>query len=257
MRSSKHDVHAFAYMMQPQNFSVNDGEGIRTLLFFSGCPLRCAWCSNPECFSANKESEYVRKYSVEEIREVVDKQKVFYRQSGGGVTFSGGEATGQLEMLDRLSEIFYDDGLSLALETCGYFNFEKTRPILERMDLIFMDLKIMDRDGHLTYTGKDNDLILKNLSKIDKLGCDLVVRVPVIDGVNATYDNMRQTAQFIKENVKTPKIELLPYHQLGMYKYEKLGLEKPSRTFKTPSSEMMDAFEALIRSLGVETVSYK
>ena len=125
------------YFMEPQNMSVNDGNGIRTLLFMSGCPLRCQWCSNPES-QGNPESSigkgsFVREYGLDEIMEIIERQRIFYRFSGGGVTFSGGEATMQPEILDKLSSLLYDKAIDLALETCGYFKFEVFEKVLKRI----------------------------------------------------------------------------------------------------------------------------
>lgn len=243
-------------MMRPQNFSVNDGEGIRTVLFFAKCPLRCKWCANPECFTETDTNDFVRKYGIQEILDIIDKQKIFYRHSGGGVTFSGGEALVQHDLLDTLSSKLYDDGLSLALETSGFFNFEKAYPILKRMDLIFVDIKALDPDLHKAFTGQDNLLILENIKKLNGLEAEVVIRVPVIEGANASLEAVAQIAGFVKETVNPPKIELLPYHTLGHYKYEKLGIQPPGDEFKTPSSEKMKALEDCVRNEGVQIVRY-
>lgn len=127
------------YLMQLQNFSVNDGDGIRTIVFMAGCPLWCAWCANPEgqtcCNAMTHWAE------TADVLAKIRQQEIFYRYSGGGVTFSGGEATAQPQFLAELVDALYDDGISLALETCGQFDFAALRPVLQKMDLLFMDLK--------------------------------------------------------------------------------------------------------------------
>ena len=125
------------YIMQTQTFSVNDGEGIRTTIFLAGCPLRCAWCANPE--GQTCQNPMTRRVEAEELVREIWRQAVFYRFSGGGVTFSGGEATMQPAFLRELTDRFYDDGLSLAIETCGVFDFEQLAPVLSKMDLILYD----------------------------------------------------------------------------------------------------------------------
>lgn len=257
MKTSNDKLCDGGYMMAPQNYSINDGEGIRTLLFFAKCPLRCKWCANPESYIEGIENDLVNYYSCDEILTIVDKQKIFYRQSGGGVTFSGGEATQQLDLLEKLSSKFYDDGLNLAIETSGYFKYDSVKAILNRMDLIFVDIKMMDGLRHKEFTGRDNKLILNNIALMGAHYKNVVIRIPVINGVNATEDNIRKTAKFVKKMIMEAKIELLPYHTLGTYKYAKLELQAPSTKFQTPSKEQMQIFASIIREEGVELVSYK
>lgn len=251
------------YFMEPQNFSVNDGNGIRTIIFFAGCPLRCQWCCNPESwFSPEAYPEggrngYVRKYSSEQLLELIERQRIFFRFSGGGVTFSGGEATLQAEVLRDLTYRLYDKGIDLALETAGCFEFNAVKDILEKQSLVFIDIKHMDSGRHREYTGVGNEKILENASRLSELGVPVVVRIPVIEGVNSDAENIRRTAQFVKDNVPEPQIELLPYHSFGDSKYEALGLPKPLREFEAPSSERLGELYGIIEAEGVELISYK
>lgn len=293
--------------MEPQNFSVNDGNGIRTIIFFAGCPLKCKWCSNPEshtnfkkiahyektcikCGSCakvcpqgvginlnnyveqekckacgmcikvcptNSRKSLVYSYSSEKILRIIEKQKIFYRYSGGGVTFSGGEATLQPDILRELVYKLYDASIDLAIETCGYFNFDQVKDILQKMNLIFIDIKHMDDNKHKFYTGVSNEKILKNICKLNELKVPVVVRIPVIDGVNSGIENIKETARFVKDNIDEPKLELLPYHSFGDSKYEALGLQKPPRQFKTPCQKYMEELCSIIENEGVQVVSYK
>ncbi|WP_291637697.1 glycyl-radical enzyme activating protein [Clostridium sp.] len=245
------------YFMEPQNFSVNDGNGIRTVIFFAGCPLRCHWCSNPESLNYNKKNNFIYNYNSEQILKIIEKQKIFYRFSGGGVTFSGGEATLQTDILRKLVYKLYDQAIDLAIETSGYFNFDDVKDILEKLNLIFIDIKHMDDNKHKFYTGISNEQILKNISRLNKLKVPVVVRIPVIGGVNSDLENIRKTARFVKDNIDAPKLELLPYHSFGDSKYEALGLEKPSRQFGTPSPDYLRELNNIVRNEGVEVVSYK
>lgn len=245
----------YGHFMEPQNFSVNDGDGIRTIIFFAGCPLHCQWCANPEGF--NIRNDFVKRYSVEQLLKIIERQEIFYRYSGGGVTFSGGEATLQQDMLRILVNTLYDKAINLAIETSGYFEFDEVKDILQKLDLIFIDIKHMDDNKHKLFTGVSNDKILNNIKKLNELNINIVVRVPLIVGVNSDEVNIIETAKFVKAYIKNPKIELLPYHNFGDEKYEALGLEKPSREFKSPSPELLNKLKNLIKNEGVETISYK
>ncbi|MEK6264947.1 MAG: glycyl-radical enzyme activating protein [Clostridium sp.] len=250
--------HVSGYFMAPQNFSVNDGNGIRTVIFFAGCPLRCQWCSNPESFTdLNEKNNLIYNYNSEQILKIIEKQKIFYRFSGGGVTFSGGEATVQTDILREIVYKLYDQAIDLTIETSGHFNFDDVKDILEKVNLIFIDIKHMDENKHKFYTGISNEKILANISRLNELKVPVVVRIPVIDGVNSDIENIRKTAQFVKANIDAPKIELLPYHSFGDSKYQALGLEKPSSQFETPSPEHLSELCKIVENEGVEVVSYK
>lgn len=295
------------FFMEPQNFSVNDGEGIRTIIFFTGCPLKCKWCSNPEsnlnynriayyentcikcgscsnicpsgvainlntaasrlkctncgtclqvCPNASRKT-FIHKYTSKELLSFVEKQKLFYRYSKGGVTFSGGEATLQDNILRELTYILYDEGINLAIETSCYFDFNKVHDILKKMNLIFVDIKHMDSKQHKLYTGVENEKILSNISRLNELKVPIIVRIPIIEGVNASSENIIKTAKFVKENISNPQIELLPFHSFGNSKYEALGLKKPSKKFYAPSKEKLKDLYKIIEAEGVKITSYK
>lgn len=243
------------YIMQIQNFSVNDGEGIRTIVFLAGCPLRCAWCSNPEGQTQN--NPLVRWAETQEIVREVRRQSIFSRFSGGGVTFSGGEATAQPDFLQELTNQFCDDGADLAIETCGLFDFGQLALTLRKMNLIFMDLKHIDPALHRRFTGVDNRLILENIRKTAALGVELVVRVPVILGVNGDDRTMARIFDFLRENAPTAGVELLPYHRFGEEKYQRMGLPIPRADFGIPAEEQLERWRQMARERGLRVVSYR
>lgn len=243
------------YIMQVQNFSVNDGEGIRTTIFLAGCPLRCAWCANPE--GRTSENALTHWVETEEVLKVIRHQTVFYRFSGGGVTFSGGEATVQREFLAEMVDALYDEGYNLALETCGFFNFDQLLPTLKKMNMIFMDLKHLDARQHEKFTGVNNTLILKNLLKTAELDIPLVVRIPTIVGVNGNDEDMEKMFVYLRKNIPKAAVELLPYHRYGEEKYRQLGLAIPGEGFQIPSEEKMLAWRKLACNLGLNMVSFK
>ncbi len=243
------------YVLQLQNFSVNDGNGIRTIVFMAGCPLRCAWCANPEGLTLkNPMTHYM---TVDEVIDNIKKQMIFYRSSGGGVTFSGGEATFQTEFLRSMVNRMYDMGISLAIETCGYFSFESVYDILQKMDLIFMDIKHMDPTQHLHWTQQEVSVIQENIKKVSTLGIPLVLRIPTIVGVNATMENMKSTFEFIRDNVPQAKLEFLPYHRFGESKYKELGLPLPDASFATPDDTLIKQFTELAQQYHIQVISYR
>lgn len=248
------------YFMEPQNMSVNDGDGIRTLVFMAGCPLKCKWCSNPESQGSPSNSlgkdSFVKEYQLDEIMDIIQRQRIFYRYSGGGVTFSGGEATMQLEILNELSSRLYDKAIDMAIETCGFFNFKDVKKVLDRMSLIFLDIKMMDREDHMRFTGQDNALILSNIRLLGEMNYPVVVRIPLIEGVNTHRKNILDTVVFLNEVFDRPKVELLPYHSFGDEKYNDLCIDLPSREFRKPDQKTMDDIRDILTEKNIEIVKY-
>lgn len=208
--------------------------------------------------------EGARKYMVslmdaDDVIKEVQKHRLFYSYSGGGITFSGGEATSQPELLDYLSRELYDSGYSLDLESCGYFDFEKLRPSLERMDLIFMDLKHMDPEVHREYTGVSNELILENIAKLGTLSQapDVVIRIPVIGGVNNTEENIAASAAYVHDVLPAAKMELLPYHKLGVIKYEAIGMPFDQDGLYTPDKEEMKKLRGIAAAQGITITDFR
>lgn len=243
------------YIMQLQNFSVNDGDGIRTIVFMAGCPLRCAWCANPE--GQTRRNAMTHWTETRDILNELRHQAIFFRHSGGGVTFSGGEATAQPTFLKEMVDILYDEGFSLAIETCGYFDFEQMLPILRKMDTVFIDIKHINTAAHAKFTGVGNELILTNICRASAAGLPLVVRIPTIIGVNADDETMQAVFDFFDEHCIQARLEFLPYHRYGEPKYEQLGLALPDSRFATPNQEQLERWTAMAKAHGIEVVSYK
>lgn len=194
---------------------------------------------------------------ADEIIAEAAKHQLFYRNSGGGITFSGGEATAQPELLEYLSSRLYDMGFSLDIESCGYFEFERVRSSLERMDLIFMDLKHMDSALHEKFTGVPNERILENIKQLAELSARVVIRIPTIEGVNADEENIRKSGEFVKKYLPRAEMELLPYHKFGFGKYEALGMDLPDAAFGTPTKEKMEHLKGILREIGISLADFK
>ena len=214
-----------------QKFSINDGPGIRTTVFFKGCPLRCKWCSNPESQNRNAavagamedETFCGREYTVEEVMAEVRKDAAFYKQSGGGVTLSGGEPLEQAEFAAALAAAARAEGIHVAVETTGFADPRRFRAFLPHADLLLFDFKHVDREKHREGTGAYNDVILENLRFALESGAEVVARIPVIPGFNGGIEAARAMAAKLAElGVRT--VHLLPFHQMGENKYRQLGI---------------------------------
>jgi len=204
-----------------QKFSLHDGPGIRTVVFFKGCPLGCYWCSNPESLDKNP-CEDARQYTLEEVLKVCLDDRVFYEESGG-VTLSGGEAMGQgqfcLELLLRLKR----EKIHTAIETSGFSPEETFEALSEASDLLLFDIKHYDDKAHVEGTGVHNDLILANLKNALVRGKALIPRIPVIPGYNNSIENAGGFVSLF-DSMGIERVQLLPFHQFGKKKYESLNL---------------------------------
>jgi pyruvate formate lyase activating enzyme len=258
-----------------QQFSTEDGPGIRTTAFMKGCPLNCAWCHNPEgmqskpdlvwydtrciavkdclracpddaldlsgsgmlinrqrctmCGSCVKACpaaalEIIGKFwTPQDLLALLMKDAIFYETSGGGVTFSGGEPTQQIDFLVEVMALCKTNGLNIALDTCGASTWEKYERILPYIDLVLYDLKVMDSSSHLAATGSSNQRILENARQFAIRDMPMWIRTPVIPGYTATADNITAIGQFIHSELpNVRRWDLLAYTNLGKPKYKRL-----------------------------------
>lgn len=188
-----------------------------------------------------------------EVLAVVERDRVFYRQSGGGVTFSGGEALFQAAFLRELVEGCWAAGLSMVLETCGYWSWAAVRDILSRMDQVFFDIKHMNPAIHRQMTGVDNELVLENATRIAREGIPLVIRMPLIPTINDSVENLAATAAFVSEKLGgAASVEVLPYHTLGKGKYPAIGLEYSLDHLAPPSPTDVARAKEVLMGSGIE-----
>ena len=239
--------------------SATDGPGIRTVVFFKGCNLDCFWCHNPEskapyaeiatykekcigckecqkvcgktkdnCISCGKcasvcpvgaKKLFGQRYSVEDLFEIIQKDRAYYDATNGGVTFSGGECMLYPEYLLQITMLCKRNGISVAIDTAGCVPYENFEKILPYADLFLYDLKALNPDLHRAGTGKDNSLILENLERLIKDGADLIIRTPVIPNYNDTEEKAKIQAYCQQKGLP---LELLTYHNLGVAKKEAL-----------------------------------
>ena len=243
-----------------QRFSVHDGPGIRTIVFLKGCPLRCRWCCNPESQSrefqqmtlGGKTKTVGRDVTVAEVMEEVEKDRVYYKRSGGGMTLSGGESLLQPDFATALLEAAKDMAINTAMESTGFADFAVIKRYLENLDLYLMDIKHINGEKHKAFTGVDNALILENAKKIADSGVRLIIRTPVIPTFNATKEEISRIAEFASTLKGVKEMHLLPYHRIGVDKYAGLGREYTLNGIEPPEKELMDELLAVVNSYGLK-----
>lgn len=254
-----------------QHCSLHDGPGIRTTVFVKGCPLNCVWCHNPECISLRPEVMYHadkcigcghcaegcfsgarvtcgREMTLDEVMEELRRDKPYYGGSGG-LTLSGGEPAIYPEFSAALLDRCAAEGIGRALETSLYAAPEALMPLLRRCDIVMCDLKHSDPELHKKYTGAGNALILENLRLLDSLGIPIILRTPVIAGLNDDDENITAAAVIAASLKNLKYYELLPYHPLGVSKAAALGREQT--IFEAPSPERFRELAEIVKSRSV------
>ena len=267
-----------ATIFEVREFCLHDGPGIRTTVFFKGCPLRCTWCHNPEGLSPEPEMLFKsakchhcgncknggdcphgarvpcgRHWTVMELAQEIRVNADILRSSGGGVTFSGGEPLMQAKFLCALADELKTGTvpphqgtvtLHLALETSGYAPEEVYRQVVERMDLVFQDLKHPDSVEHKRWTGVDPAPIHANLAWLKASGKPFVARIPLIPGVNDSDDAKEGFARLLEGKSGLLRVELLPYHLTAAAKYPFTGRAyEPGFDVTAPLNKETAAFE--------------
>lgn len=214
------------------------------------CKVNCSGCAEV-CFS-NALTVIGRKVTVEEVQKEIKKDIAFYRASNGGVTISGGEPLAQPEFAKEILKACKEEEIHTVLDTNGYGRWEILEAMLQYVDLVLYDIKHMDPITHNTYTGVSNKLILENIRKISQIEIPIVIRFPVIPGINSSEDNINSLIQLAKE-VSPLRVDLLPYHRLGVSKYRMLGRNYGLQDLEPPTSENLSRICGLLISHKVET----
>ncbi len=291
-----------------QKYSIHDGDGIRTTVFFKGCPLKCVWCHNPETQNYRKQPFYDKEkcigcrscemacpqhaihaeggkvvtdpklctacgictdycnqnlreivgkeYTIDELVKELKKDEMFYEQSGGGVTLSGGEVMAQdMDYIEALCKRLYRMGITVTIDTCGYAPYESFERILPYVDTFLYDIKTMDNEIHKKYIGTGNEQILSNLERLNEDGARIYIRIPTIKEVNGTDESLQAVIDYLQEKrIQAACVNLLPYHNTGSAKYEKLGKEYEGTALHAPDHEEMEHFVELFQKAGFHNV---
>ena len=241
-----------------QRFSVHDGPGVRTIVFLKGCLLRCKWCCNPESQSyeiqqmetGGKVKTIGEDITAREVLEIVEKDRIYYRRSGGGLTLSGGESLTQPEFALALLKGAKEMGISTAIETTSCAEYDVIEKLLPYIDTYLMDIKHTNPDKHKEFTGRDNSLILANAKRLAKDAKKLIIRVPVIPTFNDTPEEIYAIASYAKE-IGVEELHLLPYHRLGTDKYKGLGREYLMGHVDLIPKEKIETLENVAKSAGL------
>ena len=244
-----------------QRFSIHDGPGIRTIVFFKGCFMRCAWCSNPESQSheieelseGGKVKLVGRDVTVDEIMPEILADIPYYRRSGGGVTLSGGEVLCQAEFAAELLSRCRSAGLHTAIESAASSPYEKIEKILPHLDLYLMDIKHTDFAKHKEFTGASCERILENARRVCESGaCEVIIRTPIVPGFNDTAQELRAISRFAASLPGVREHHLLPYHRLGQDKYDGLGRNYAFKGVEPPSKEKMEYLLSVAEESGLK-----
>jgi pyruvate formate lyase activating enzyme len=280
-----------------KRYAINDGPGIRTAIFFKGCPLQCWWCHNPEgqtsqsqlmfrtnrckackdclevcpqnaihwdggsitnweacdhcgicaevCYAGAREM-VGRSVSVNQLMEEIERDIPYYDQSGGGVTFTGGEPMFQREFLQETLLACKCIGIHTIVDTSGYAPREGFESILPLVDLFLYDIKLLDERKHLKFTSVSNKLILDNLRKLSDAKAHIIVRIPLIPGVNDWNEDMEQAASFLADLPYLDGVELMPYHEIGLAKYHALGRNYKIANTQPPTRQKIKELEKIL-----------
>ena len=250
-----------------KRYAVHDGPGIRTTVFFKGCPLHCWWCHNPE--GIRKETEEVvtvhkmegkdytvketvgRWMSVDEVMREINKERIFMEESGGGVTFSGGEPLWQTDFLEDLLLACKREGLHTVLDTTGHTSRQNIRKIMDLTDLFLYDLKLMDDSKHVKYTGVSNRYILENLEFLAARNKRIYIRFPVIPTINDDEENINRTLRLLGSMAKAvEEVDLLPYHAMAAHKYEKFHMKYRMAGVPEPGEQEMEQLKERFEEAG-------
>lgn len=216
---------------------------------------KCNLCGKCEEVCLNDAIELVgKKTSVEEVMLEIDKDKVFYETSGGGVTFSGGEPFMQPEFLVELAKQCKIRNYHVAIDTSGMTNYANIKKVLKYTDLFLYDLKLMDNDKHKQYIGASNNIIIENLKKLSKEDVEIYIRLPLIRGINDSDEDIDRVLELIEGMKNISQVNLLEYHSMGKEKYNRLGMKYILNGDEKPGEERISEIEQKFKSKGFKTV---
>ncbi|MCM3748617.1 pyruvate formate-lyase-activating protein [Paenibacillus pasadenensis] len=220
-----------------ETFGTVDGPGIRFVLFMQGCALQCRYCHNPDSW----DTAAGKPYTVEEILAEIEPYVDYYRSSGGGVTVTGGEPTLQAPFVAKLFQACKERwGLHTALDSSGFCDIHHAAPLLAVTDLVLLDLKYMDSEGHRRLTTQPNGRILAFARHLSQLGIPMWVRRVLVPGLTDNAADLLGLGRFLSSLRKVEKVEVLPYHRMGVFKWQQLGREYTLEGYREPDAKELE-----------------
>lgn len=251
-----------------KHYAIHDGPGIRQTIFLKGCSLACWWCHNPEAISPKpfsfmklintgnkcyeKKETVGESYTLEELMEEINKDRLFYEESGGGVTISGGEPFVQYNFLLEILQLIKQNGIHTCVDTSGHVVKERMQNVAEFTDLFLYDLKHIDNEMHKKYSGVGNELILENLKMLDEMDKKIWIRYPMIPGMNDSEENQLKMLDFLSKLKNHHPVSILPYHKIGSNKYQRFGIEYKMDGIEEPDRERVEEVKSLFAQAGFE-----
>lgn len=266
-----------------KRMEIHDGDGIRTTVFFKGCPLKCVWCHNPESISfekqiaffenkcvhcglcRNEKSEkasgacpvgalvlYGKEYSADELAAELGKDKLFFKNSGGGVTLSGGECLAQPDFAAALAKKLSEMNISVYVDTCGFVKRDVLDRIMPYTDKFLYDIKAVSSKVHKRCTGQDNELILNNLKYLSEKNCRIEIRYPLVKGMND--GECGKIGAFLSTLKGITKVKVLQYHSFAASRYASLDMENTLPDTKTSAEDVEEAVK-LLKGFGLNAVN--
>ena len=224
-----------------ESFGTYDGPGIRFVVFLQGCPFRCLYCANPDTMSAGKGEAY----SIARILDTAENMIPFF-SNGGGVTISGGEPCRQAKQLIVLFQKLRSKGIHTCLDTTGYFMNEYVEKMLDYTDLVLLDVKHMDPDMHKRITGRSNKNTLAFAQRLEEQGKPFWLRYVLVPGLTDDPKHLHQLGRHFQAYGQVKKMEIQPYHKLGIYKWEKLGMEYALENIPENTPEELETAERIL-----------
>ncbi|ORX22222.1 pyruvate formate-lyase 1-activating enzyme [Thermoanaerobacterium sp. PSU-2] len=227
-----------------------DGPGIRYVVFMQGCPLRCAYCHNPDTwdYSGGKE------VSTDEIFNDAIRYIPYMKASGGGVTLTGGEPTLQPEFCEDLFKKLKASVIHTALDTSGYVNIDKVKGLVKYTDLFLLDIKHIDDEGHKKLTGASNRKTLEFAKYLSDEGKKMWIRHVIVPGITDDMEEIKKLADFVSSLKNVDRVEILPYHKMGVYKYEALGIPYSLKGINPPDTSKIEEIKEEFRKRDIKVV---
>ncbi|NLK75667.1 MAG: pyruvate formate lyase-activating protein [Clostridiales bacterium] len=229
-----------------ESLGTVDGPGIRFVVFMQGCPLRCQFCHNPDSWEVNKGIQY----SPEELYEEIKKYKSYMEFSGGGVTFTGGEPLLQAEFILEVCKLLKKEGISIAIDTSGFIMNNWVKEILEYTDIVLLDIKNFDPLVYKNITGVSLSPTLKFLDYLKERNVTTWVRYVLVPGLTDNLDKLKLLSEHLDNYPNVAKIELLPFHKMGEFKWQEMGLEYKLSETKEPDAELMRQAKEILETNG-------